>query len=102
MARLKKRFHPRGEDQIKARVAAPAPRPPNVIKKKYLPGSPGANRGAIGVTLTALKRAINEPVLRATVLVDADGNPTGEVHSEQIRVSAICTKHRRKYVRRGL
>jgi hypothetical protein len=87
--------------QIAERVK-PAPRKPNEIKKKYLPGSPGEARAKLGVTLTALKVSINVPELKATVMLDEAGNPTGEEFIEAVRNSAACTKWRRNFVTRGL
>lgn len=101
MSRTKKKSHARPEDQIKARVA-PAPRPKNVIKKVYKEGSPGANRKAAGLTLTALKKSMNEPGFKAVVMLDKHGQPTGEETVEAFRDTVACTKRRRSYTGRYL
>lgn len=80
------------KQQIVDRVK-PAPRQPNVVKKRYLPGSPGAARAKLGVTLTQVKKGMNEPRIAH---IDEKGVPFFE------RDAHACTLRRRSYTRRGL
>ena len=87
--------------QIAARVAPEAPKK-NEVKKVYALGSPGHNRKVLGVTLTEVKRRINEETAIVKVALDANGDPTGERTTFNSRDTAACTKRRREYTRRNL
>lgn len=88
--------------QIAARVAR-APQNPNVQKKKYLPDSFGAKRAAAGITLTAIRKSINEPNALVTVMLNEDGTPTGETSTVILKPDAATRKKRRdSFVARGL
>jgi hypothetical protein len=100
MSKKKTKIDPKA--QIAARVA-PAPRPANVIKKVYKEGSPGMARKLLGVTLTFLKAAVNEPSALITYVVDEQGHSTGEIISvEMKRDTHAVTLRRRNKITRGL
>ncbi len=87
--------------QIKARVA-PAPRPVNVIKKLYGPGTPGMARKLAGITLNAVKGGMAISRLNVTQPLDERGDPVGEPIVVATRDTAKCTAARRDYTKRGL
>ena len=91
--------------QIAARVA-PEPKPnPNAPKprKPYAEGSPGFKRAQLGITLTAIKKSINEPGIHSTVMLDEEGKPTGEQIDAVLKPSrAIKRERRESFVKRGL
>lgn len=95
----------RDKAQIKAQIAArvaKAPREQNEVKKVYAFGSPGDTRKRLGITLTTLKKGMNETSARVTVMLNDNGEPTGETVTEVVRDTAAITKRRRRCVQRGL
>lgn len=82
--------------------AADKVRPPKVIKKVYQPGSPGAARKGRGVTLTQVKSGMTVSKLNCIVILDEQGQPTGEQTVVAVRDPTACARARRSYTERGL
>lgn len=91
--------------QIAARVAPEPKANPNAPKprKPFAEGTPGWNRQQLGVTLTAIINSINEPNAVVTVMLDENGQPTGESTTQEVKPSAALKRLRRaSFEARGL
>lgn len=83
--------------KTKAAVAGPRP------SKMYDEDSPGFKRIVRGMTLTAIRKSINEPNAVVIVMLDADGNPVGEGSTTPVKpTTAEKAARRQRFVDAGL
>jgi hypothetical protein len=91
--------------QIIDRVTPAVKVNPNAPKRKtpYAEGTPGFNRAALGVTMTAIQASINEHGALVHVMLDENDQPTGETVTEMVPPTRATRYARRSaFVARGL